>query len=58
MWAVYLCGPTDCFLHCMFFDKEVAEEWAVSNNRNPEGYYIKYFNSPMDVDIADTGREQ
>ena len=55
MYAVYLCGPTDCFLRAMFMDERHAEEWAYANSFNPEGYKIVYWSCSSDVDKSDTG---
>jgi hypothetical protein len=57
MWAVYLCGATDCFLHALFRDHEAALEWAANNSTNPEGYSIRYWASIADIDKTDTGWE-
>jgi hypothetical protein len=55
MWAVYLCGPTDCFLHAMFMTREQAYLWAIEQCKNPEGYKVKRWDKPSDIDITDTG---
>ena len=55
MWAVYLCGCTDCFLHAMFAVENDAKKWLEENNRNPEGAYIVFFNTPEEIDKTDTG---
>ncbi len=55
MYAVYLCGPTDCFLHALFMNEFHAEEWASSHNYNPEGYKIVYWACASDVDKSSTG---
>ena len=57
MWAVYLCGPTDCFLHAMFYYEHAAKEWAKQHDKNPEGYKIVYWHSPNEIDTSDTGWE-
>jgi len=57
MWAVYCCGCTDCFLHAMFIGKNAAQKWAEENCKNPEGYVIKFFQNPSDIDVTDTGWE-
>lgn len=58
MWAVYLCGPTDCFLHAMFREGGQAIMWAEENDVNPEGYLIKFFKNVEDIDRTDTGWEK
>lgn len=55
MWAVYICGCTDCFLHAMFMDESEAYKWAAAHNRNPEGYRVVFFAKPTDIDRTDTG---
>ena len=55
MYAVYLCGCTDCFLHAMFMSWEDANKWAKENSKNPEGYLIKWWRTPQDMDTSDTG---
>ena len=55
MWAVYLCGATDCFLHAMFSQYSEAEEYAISVSRNPEGFLIKEWPNISDIDVSDTG---
>ena len=55
MWAVYLCGATDCFLHAMFDSYGSAEEYALAVSKNPEGFVIKEFKTPQDIDMSDTG---
>jgi len=39
-YAVYLCGPTDCFLHAIFVEYKRAEAFA-EMVCNVEGYVIK-----------------
>jgi hypothetical protein len=39
-YAVYLCGPTDCFLHAIFVEERRAEAWA-ETVMNVEGYIVK-----------------
>lgn len=58
MWAVYLCGPTDCFLHAMFMTREEAYAWAEKQDTNPEGYCVKRWDKIADIDTTDTGWEQ
>ncbi len=58
MWAVYLCGPTDCFLHAMFMVREDAYEWATAQCINPEGFEVKRWDKISNIDITDTGWEQ
>lgn len=58
MWAVYLCGCTDCFLHALFADEHRAKKWAIENSRNPEGYVIHYYATPNDIPNDDTGWER
>ncbi len=55
MWAVYLCGCTDCFLHAIFASEKHAHEWAETHGTNPEGYMIEYWKTPAEIDISDTG---
>ncbi len=55
MWAVYLCGCTDCFLHAMFSVENDAKKWAEENSRNPEGFRVVYWAAPADIDMTDTG---
>ena len=55
MWAVYLCGATDCFLHAMFSQYGEAEEYAIAISRNPEGFIIKEWPNISDIDTSDTG---
>jgi hypothetical protein len=55
MWAVYLCGCTDCFLHAMFMSEQHAKEWADLHGTNPEGYMIEYWETPKQIDTSDTG---
>ena len=56
MWAVYLCGPTDCFLHALFRSEWDAQEWARQQDRQrPEKCLIKFFPAPADIDTTDTG---
>ena len=57
MYAVYLCGCTDCFLHAMFMDENSAVKWAEEDSSNPEGYKIVYWACSTDVDKSDTGWE-
>jgi hypothetical protein len=45
VFGVYLCGPTDCFLHAVFIDKAKAVEWAKTWSRNPEGYIVQELNT-------------
>lgn len=58
MWAVYLCGCTDCFLHALFVSEEAAKKWAQENNHTPEGYKIYYWADIYDIDKSDTGWSQ
>jgi hypothetical protein len=51
VWAVYLCGCTDCFLHALFDDEEKAKKWAVENSHNPEGYSIVFYKTPSDIPV-------
>lgn len=55
MWAVYLCGATDCFLHAMFSQYGEAEEYALVMSRNTEGFSIKEWPNISDIDTSDTG---
>ena len=55
MYAVYLCGATDCFLSALFMNKGAAECWAKENSKNPEGFAIKYFDTPLDIDTSKIG---
>ena len=55
MWAVYLCGSTDCFLHAMFSSEALATEWAAKYGINPEGYRIVFWKDPSEIDKTDTG---
>lgn len=55
MWAVYLCGCTDCFMAAMFMVEEDAKEYAKKVSRNPEGFHIVYFHNISDIDTTDTG---
>lgn len=55
MYAVYLCGCTDCFLHAIFVTKDYAEKRAKEHSQNPEGYFIKHWATPEDIDREDTG---
>ena len=57
MFAVYLCGPTDCFLHAMFLERDDAYEWAKSRKVGDD-YMIKRWDKLSDVDTSDTGWEQ
>lgn len=57
MYAVYLCGPTDCFLHALFMVREEAVCWA-EQRESPDHYIIKRWDSLKDVDTTDTGWEQ
>lgn len=59
MYALYLCGATDCFLHAIFMEYGCAEEYALSlPHMNPEGFYIKEWKSIKDIDTSDTGWQQ
>lgn len=59
MWAVYLCGATDCFLHAMFMTREQAYAWAENEaSGNPEGFMVKRWDKISDIDTTDTGWEQ
>lgn len=53
MWAVYLCGCTDCFLTALFGTHERALKWAKENSHNPEGYTIQFFANPIDIPQAE-----
>lgn len=55
MYAVYLCGCTDCFLHALFMSEKAAIKWAEENSKNPEGYIIKMWATPDEIDRTDTG---
>ena len=55
MWAVYLCGATDCFLHACFSEYGQAEEWGVQFSKNSEGFLIKEWPEIQDIDTSDTG---
>ena len=55
MWAVYLCGATDCFLHAMFVSYGSAEEYALAVSKNPEGFRIIEWPEIKDIDTSDTG---
>ncbi len=55
MWAVYLCGATDCFLHAMFVDQDDADQWLKDNSHNPEGGYVELWKTPTEIDTSDTG---
>ena len=39
-YFVYLCGPTDCFLHAIFHNKQAAEQWAEASAQG-EGWLIR-----------------
>jgi len=41
----------------MFIGKNAAQKWAEENCKNPEGYVIKFFQNPSDIDVTDTGWE-
>lgn len=58
MWAVYTCGCTDCFFAALFVSEDLAHEWAKTHAKNPEGYYVKYWDKVSDIDMTDTGWEQ
>jgi len=58
MYAVYLCGSTDCFLAAMFMNEEDALQYAVESNRNPEGYRIVYWPNISNIDTTDTGWQE
>jgi hypothetical protein len=58
MWAVYLCGATDCFLHALFMTREQAYQWAEQESNNPEGFHVKRWDKISDIDTSDTGWEQ
>lgn len=55
MYAVYLCGCTDCFFHALFRTHELAEAWVKTQRLNPEGYFINFWAKPEDIDRTDTG---
>lgn len=55
MYAVYVCGPTDCFLQALFINWVQAAAWANVHCTNPEGYQIRYWACATDVDKSDTG---
>ena len=60
MWAVYMCGATDCFLAAMFMDFDTADQWAEfysHNYGNPEGFTITFWKNITDIDTSDTGWE-
>lgn len=57
MYGVYLCGCTDCFLSALFMDEEDAVKWAEETSKNSEGYSVRYFQTPLDIDKTDTGWE-
>jgi hypothetical protein len=57
MFAVYLCGCTDCFLTAMFRDEKEAYKWARENSKNPEGFRVAYWRTPEEIDRNDTGWE-
>ncbi len=54
MYAVYLCGPTDCFLHNIYGQYGEAEEYAIAF-QGPEGFVIKEWKTVADIDVSDTG---
>ena len=55
VFAVYLCGATDCFLAAVFNDNEEALEYGQKHSRNPEGFYVREWKRRSDVDFTDTG---
>ncbi len=40
LYGVYLCGPTDCFLHAVFANEKDATAWYEAHFKNPEGGYV------------------
>ena len=58
MYAVYLCGATDCFLSAIFKSSSDAWDWANTKSSNPEGYVIKYWETTEDIDTSNTGWEK
>ena len=55
MYAVYLCGCTDCFLSAIFDSRDDAVAWAEGKNNKPEGYLINRWRSIADIDTSDNG---
>lgn len=55
-YAVYLCGPTDCFFSAMFLDKEAAEKYGEANNQ--DGFTIREWNCLEDIDTSEIGWSQ
>jgi hypothetical protein len=41
LFGVWLCGPTDCFLHAVFTDRAKALRWLHEQPRSPEGGYVR-----------------
>lgn len=40
-YAVYLCGPTDCFLNAVFVDEDRADAWGKMCRVACDGYFVK-----------------
>lgn len=55
MWAVYLIGATDSFLHALFMDEQEAYKWGNENSGFCEGFYVKFWKTPEKIDKSDTG---
>lgn len=58
MYAVYLCGATDCFLSAMFMSEAQARVWAMEHSKNPEGFTVVYWADIYDIDKSATGWQQ
>lgn len=58
MWAVYLCGPTDCFLEALFMCQATALNWLKEQDIAPDRYLITRWEKLSDIDTSDTGWEQ
>lgn len=65
MWAVYLCGPTDCFLHALFMEEADAVKWMLEteSGRAPsagcgERPFMRFYKSPGAIPRTDTGWPQ
>lgn len=61
MWAVYFCGPTDCFLQAMFVDQNDALDFMNTHKREQHsgdgGGYLEWWPTPDAIDRTDTGWE-
>ncbi len=56
-YAVYLCGPTDCFIHAIFAEEKRAKEWGIENSKHCDGYLIKKLTGEQTAKLAVLGDE-